>query len=122
MTTYVLSIKAMHVVFDTGIGKRVPNGLANWIISAVSTISIAWEQPHRRNDIIYFVLPRTLESYYNMAKNRNLTPKEYPRLQNIFLIMLAVGAIAFRFSEENKTQIERPKDPTDDTLIEAESD
>jgi len=127
MTTYVISIKFMHVVFATSIGKRVPNGLANWIISALSTIPIAWEQPHRRNDIIYFVLPRTLESYYMMAKNRNLIPKEYPRLQNILLIMLAVGAIAFKFAEENKTVVEKPieqkpEEPQDDTLIEAESD
>jgi hypothetical protein len=81
MTTYVISIKAMHAFFDTSIFRKVPNGLANWIISSVSCISIAWEQPHRRNDIIYFVLPRTLESFFNMAKNRKLLgKKEFPIL------------------------------------------
>ena len=40
-----------------------------------------------------------------MAKNRKLIDdKKYAGLQNFILILLAVGLIAFRFNEENRTK------------------
>ena len=39
-----------------------------------------------------------------MAKNRKLiNDKKYAGLHNLILILLAVGLIAFRFNEENRT-------------------
>ena len=40
-----------------------------------------------------------------MAKNRKLIDdKKYDGLQNFILILLAIGLIAFRFNEENRTK------------------
>jgi hypothetical protein len=103
MTCYVVSLKGIHTIFDTGILRKLPNTIANWIVSFVCCSFIAFEQPHKRLDITYFILPRTIETFFNMAVNRKLLGrKAYPKLQNVLLIMLAIGIIAARFNEENQ--------------------
>jgi hypothetical protein len=69
----------------------------------IATLGIAWEQPHRRVDIIYYIIPRVLEIYWNMIKNRRIVKGDIPA-QNAILIAIAFGVIAYKFSEEESTR------------------
>jgi hypothetical protein len=48
------------------------------IACIIATLGIAWEQPHRRVDIIYYIIPRVLEIYWNMIKNRRIVKGDIP--------------------------------------------
>lgn len=73
LTTFVTIIYSSYdYVHLTPLVKWLSNTTRNRIISIISTTGIAWEQPHRRVDITYYIVPRSLEIYWNMLKNRKL--------------------------------------------------
>jgi hypothetical protein len=67
----------------------------------IAPLGIAFEQPHRRVDITYYCLPRSLEILWNMLKNREIIRGDLP-FQNELLIALSFGLIAYKFSEEEE--------------------
>jgi hypothetical protein len=69
------------------------------ISCGLATLGIAFEQPHRRVDITYYCLPRSLEIVWNLLKNRKLVRKDLP-YQNGFLIAISFAIIAYKYSEE----------------------
>ena len=77
MSMYVSSIAFFETMYSTWPFHKLSNYTANVLISILSTLFIAWEPAHRRNDIAYFVGPRTLESIWNMLSNRKLVRSEY---------------------------------------------
>ena len=87
----------------TGQGHFINFYRRNVIACIIATVGIAWEQPHRRVDIIYYIIPRVLEIYWNMLKNRRLVKSDIPR-QNLILLALAFGMIAYRFSQEESNR------------------
>ena len=73
MTTFVMSIVSFYeVVPHTPLRRWLSANRRNLLISVLATFSIALEQPHRRVDICYYVVPRTFEIFWNMLKNRKL--------------------------------------------------
>jgi hypothetical protein len=48
------------------------------LTNALATFAIAFEQPHRRVDITYYCMPRSVEILWNMLKNRRLVRKDFP--------------------------------------------
>lgn len=82
LTTFVIIIYSFYEYIQyTPLQRWLTNSQRNWIVSVISTLGIIWEQPHRRVDITYYVVPRTLEIYWNMLKNRKIV-KDFP-LQNV---------------------------------------
>ena len=71
-----------------------------FILNGIATIGIAFEQPHRRVDITYYCMPRSLEIIWNFLKNRRLI-RDLP-FQNSLLIAIAFAIIAFKFAEEQQ--------------------
>lgn len=70
-----------------------------FLINGLATFGIAFEQPHRRVDITYYCLPRSLEIVWNMLKNRKLVKHDLP-YQNGLLIAFSFAIIAYKYSEE----------------------
>lgn len=99
MTTYVFSIKLGYQLFAQKYLNKVPQWLANYIISVTGCLFIAFEQPHKRVDITYFIIPRVLETYYNILVNRKLLREISPKVMNLILVSLAIAIIAFKFTE-----------------------
>ena len=74
-----------------------------FLLCTIATLSIAWEQPQRRKQITYYIIPRTVEIFWKMLKNRRLIKRDF-KLQNPVLIGLAFGVIAFKYSEEQEAR------------------
>jgi hypothetical protein len=73
MTTFVTSIVSFYeIATHTPLARWLSVNQRNLLISILATFSIAWEQPHRRVDISYYVAPRTFEIFWNMLKNRKI--------------------------------------------------
>ena len=90
------------------IGQYYPGPLLGYLkrailLSAVTPISIALEQAHRRSDITYFVMPRSFEALWNMLKNRKIVRADYP-LMNCLILAFSFAVIAYKFSEEENTR------------------
>ena len=80
MTCFVSSIYAFYeYVRYTPLKSLLSVTQRNLLISILATTAIAWEQPHRRVDITYYVIPRAVEIYWNMLKNRKIV-KDFPGL------------------------------------------
>lgn len=99
LSTFVSSIFMMQcgsgrLSWFKGVGmwKRV------FLNSIISTASIAWEQPHRRVDITYYMIPRSIETVWKMLKNRRLV-KDIPGME-LIAVALAFGVVAAKFAEE----------------------
>ena len=91
----------------------------------LSTLGIAWEQPHRRADITYYLIPRVLEIYWNMIKNRNIFKGDIPG-QDAILLAIAFGVIAYSFfeqisKEENNREKKEAKSEPDKKVIDSNS-
>lgn len=56
----------------------LPVPLRQLILNGISTFGIAFEQPHRRVDITYYCMPRSLECFWNLLKNRKLIKNDIP--------------------------------------------
>jgi hypothetical protein len=69
------------------------------VACVLATGGIAWEQPHRRIDMIYYIIPRVLEIYWNMIKNRKVVKGDLP-FQNAIIIGFALAVVAYKYSEE----------------------
>ena len=80
----------------------------NFILCTLATLGIAWEQPNRRVDITYYIIPRTIEILWNMLKNRRLVKADFP-FQSPILIAIAFGIIAYKFSEEEELRQKQKK-------------
>lgn len=73
MTTFCLSWLTLHELIQrTKMAKRWSFTQRNRLVSVLLPFSIAWEQPHKRVDINYFVAPKCLEMFWLMLKNRGL--------------------------------------------------
>ena len=72
LTTFVGSILAMNELSYHFLRNKIGFYRRNVIISFLATAGIACEQPHRRVDITYYVMPRSLEIIWEMLKNRRL--------------------------------------------------
>lgn len=77
----------------------LPVPLRQLLLNGISTFGIAFEQPHRRVDITYYCMPRSLEVIWNLLKNRKLIKNDIP-FQNSFLIAISFAIIAYKYSEE----------------------
>ena len=74
-------------------------------------LSISFEQPHKRTEITYFCLPKTIEALWNLLEKRRIV-KTLPhqnvrlltKLLQIIVFALALGALAayFESGEEAK--------------------
>jgi hypothetical protein len=69
------------------------------ILNSIATLGIAFEQPHRRVDITYYCMPRSIEIVWNLLKNRKLIKNDFP-FQNSFLVAISFAIIAYKYSEE----------------------
>jgi hypothetical protein len=86
------------------IGQYYPGPLLSYarralLLSAITPLSIAIEQAHRRSDITYFVMPRSFEALWNMLKNRKIVRADYP-LMNSILLAISFAIITYKLSEE----------------------
>ena len=72
LTTFVGSILAMNELSHHLLRGKVSFYRRNCAIAFLATGGIACEQPHRRVDITYYVMPRSLEIIWEMLKNRRL--------------------------------------------------
>jgi len=100
MTGYVSIIKLMFAMADSFPLRFLPYKFVDVLVMVLSPGSIAFEQPHRRVDITYFLLRSSVENWWNMLRNRKLVP-HIPKAGEL-LIILAFAIIAFKFSEEFK--------------------
>ena len=73
--------------------------MRNFILCALATLGIAWEQPQRRIQITYYIIPRMAEILWNMVKNRRWIKRDFP-LQNFFLVATSFAIIAYIYSSE----------------------
>lgn len=85
LTTYVQTIVSAQEIFRLpplswicGQDKMMTFYRRNVFACILATLGIAWEQPHRRVDIIYYIIPRVLEIYWNMIKNRRIVKGDIP--------------------------------------------
>ena len=83
LTTFVGSILLMNELSHHLLKGKVSFYTRNCVIAFLATAGIACEQPHRRVDITYYVMPRSLEIIWEMLKNRRLV-KDIPG-QNVSL-------------------------------------
>lgn len=66
------------------------------LIGAVfSGFGIAFEQAHKRVEILYYCIPKTLEAVWNLLEKRNIV-KTLP-LQEITTLAVAIGIIALSY-------------------------
>ncbi|CDW77844.1 UNKNOWN [Stylonychia lemnae] len=65
--------------------------------SMLSGLGIAFEQPHKRVEIIYYVLPRNLEGIQNFMARRKLD--SYFKYQEVLLFAIAMGMLGMCFNE-----------------------
>ena len=72
-----------------------------FLIMTTASFGIAFEQPHRRVDIMYYCMPRSFEIFWNMMATRKFVPSELP-FQNALLMTLCFGIVAFKFCEEEE--------------------
>jgi hypothetical protein len=70
MTFYIAIFRTVGQMYGIRTPFRISNWAHNLLISAVTPAGIAWEQPHRRLDLVYFTMPRAIETYWNMLRNR----------------------------------------------------
>jgi hypothetical protein len=106
LTTYILVIIMGQEVYqhrpftwlcgENGMFNRYNRSV---LACVLATAGIAWEQPHRRIDIIYYIIPRVLEIYWNMIKNRKVVKGDLP-FQNAIIIGFALAVVAYKYSEE----------------------
>ena len=75
--------------------------LKAFVIMTTASFGIAFEQPHRRVDIMYYCMPRSFEIVWNMLATRKFVPPELP-YQNALLMTLCFGIVAFKFSDEEE--------------------
>ena len=73
------------------------------VACVLATLGIAWEQPHRRVDITYYIIPRVLEIYWNILKNRKIVKADIP-FQSGFCTAIAFGIVAYKLSEETSVK------------------
>lgn len=95
MTSFIMIIYIFYEYVRYTPLRRINMTHRNLLVSIIATLGIAWEQPHRRVDITYYVVPRSLEIYWNMLKNRKLV-WDFPG-QNALLIAVAMGMVAYKF-------------------------
>ena len=73
MTSFVVACLVCYELMQrTPLQHQWTSSQRNLLLSTLVPISIAWEQPHKRVDINYFVLPKATEIFWNMLKNRRL--------------------------------------------------
>jgi len=73
MTSFVvMCLICYETIQRTPLQHRWTASQRNFLCSSIVPITIAFEQPHKRVDINYFVLPKTIEIFWNMLKNRRL--------------------------------------------------
>jgi len=101
MTTFVLIIVHGSDRFKyLPILRNMNHYQQGFVTHTLSTMSIVFEQPHRRVDIIYFLIPRTVRVLFNLFKHRNFRfAKEFKGFHAL-VFAIAMGIVAFTFSEE----------------------
>ena len=73
MTSFCLGWLTCHELLQrTRLHKTWSTANRNFLVSLILPFSIAWEQPHKRVEINYFVFPKGVEMFWNMLKNRRL--------------------------------------------------
>ena len=98
MTGYVSAGKIVWANVDSFPLGYMPYKLVDFLINFLPPAFIAFEQPHKRVDITYFLMKSSAESWWNIFRNRKLVPN-IPRLGELMTV-LALSIIAFKFSEE----------------------
>ena len=69
----------------------------NRICAAVSGFGIAFEQPHKRVDITYFCVPKSLEALWNLLEKRNLVRSIPGQEVNFCLLYILDHCIHFGY-------------------------
>jgi hypothetical protein len=77
MATYTQGVKFMemlttHVMPIRGLMHLMGQKSFDWLISFITAWAIALEQPHKRVDITYFIMPRIVEFWWLFFKNRKM--------------------------------------------------
>ena len=103
MTSFIMCIITLNHIFMQPKYfnlKYMPAWPRNVVFGMISTAGIAFEQSHKRLDITYFTLPKSIETFWMMLKNRKLV-KDFPGM-NFLAIAVALAMIAYKFNDEQE--------------------
>ena len=101
LTAFVLFILLFNHSAAFRFRGKIPFYYRNLFACFLATGGIAFEQPHRRIDITYFVIPRSVETFWAMLKARVPWVRDFKGM-NLLVIALALGCIAYKFADESE--------------------
>ena len=104
LTSFVMSI----ISFQCYGSKMFPHlsvQTLHLITVLFSGFGIAFEQPHKRKEITYYCLPRSLEGLWNFLEKRRIV-KTF-KYQDIVVFALSMGVIAMCYGDGSKPLVLR---------------
>ena len=104
LTSFVMSIVGFQCY-----GPKIFPSLSVKSIHLISILfsgfGIAFEQPHRRKEITYYCLPRSLEALWNFLEKRKIV-KTF-KYQDVVIFSLSMGLIAMCYGDGSKPLVLR---------------